>query len=42
MTGLAALTLGCSYVGFEIDQEQADASNARLEESEAHPPLFIT
>jgi DNA modification methylase len=29
-TGLAALELGCSYIGFEIDEQQVEASNARL------------
>lgn len=29
-TGIAALDLGCSYVGFEIDLDQVDASNSRL------------
>jgi len=29
-TGLAALNAGCSYVGFEIDSDQARASNKRL------------
>ncbi len=29
-TGLAALQLGCSYIGFEIDDLQVKASNARL------------
>jgi DNA modification methylase len=29
-TGMAALSLGCSYIGFEIDPEQVEASNARL------------
>ena len=33
-TGVAARRLGCSYVGFEIDEEQVDASNARLKEVE--------
>ena len=33
-TGIAALTLGCSYIGFEVDPEQVQASNKRLEESE--------
>jgi len=33
-TGLAALALGCSYVGFEIDPIQVDASNGRLIEQE--------
>jgi DNA modification methylase len=29
-TGLAALKLGCSYIGFEIDATHAEASNERL------------
>ena len=29
-TGMAALKLGCSYIGFEIDPEQVVASNDRL------------
>ncbi|MGH7986484.1 MAG: DNA-methyltransferase [Candidatus Binataceae bacterium] len=29
-TGIAALKLGCSYVGFEIDHEQVEAANDRL------------
>jgi DNA modification methylase len=29
-TGMAALGRGCSYIGFEIDPEQVEASNARL------------
>lgn len=29
-TGIAARRLGCSYIGFEIDPEQVEASNARL------------
>jgi DNA modification methylase len=29
-TGVAALRAGCSYLGFEIDQEQATSSNRRL------------
>ena len=29
-TGIAARKLGCSYIGFEIDPEQARASNDRL------------
>ena len=37
-TGLAALSLGCSYVGFEIDPAQVAASNARLEAAEGPPP----
>jgi DNA modification methylase len=31
-TGLAALELGCSYLGFEVDADQVEASNARLSE----------
>jgi DNA modification methylase len=31
-TALAAVELGCSYVGFEIDPEQAEAANARTAE----------
>lgn len=30
-TGIAALNLGCSYIGFEIDPIQVEASNRRLE-----------
>lgn len=29
-TGMAALRAGCSYIGFEIDPAQVEASNARL------------
>jgi DNA modification methylase len=29
-TGIAALKMGCSYLGFEIDPEQVEASNKRL------------
>jgi DNA modification methylase len=39
-TGLAALELGCSYVGFEIDPEQVSASNSRLIEAESRPSLL--
>lgn len=35
-TGMAALALGCSYIGFEIDPEQVEASNGRLASSQ-HP-----
>ncbi len=31
-TGLAALELGCSFIGFEIDPEQVVASNKRLDD----------
>ena len=30
-TGIASLTLGCSYIGFEIDPEHVDASNERID-----------
>lgn len=30
-TGIASLKLGCSYIGFEIDPDQVEASNARLQ-----------
>jgi DNA modification methylase len=36
-SGLAALSLGCSYVGFEIDPEQVAASNARLAAADGQP-----
>lgn len=39
-TGVAALKLGCSYVGFEIDPEQVEASNNRLQELQ--PRLTFT
>lgn len=32
-TGVAALRLGCSYIGFEIDLKQVTASNQRLQEA---------
>jgi DNA modification methylase len=37
-TGLAALSLGCSYVGFEIDPAQVAAANARLAAAEGLSP----
>ncbi|MES2671128.1 MAG: site-specific DNA-methyltransferase [Pseudomonadota bacterium] len=39
-TGLAALKLGCSYIGFEIDEEQVSASNNRLEKAVRNPALL--
>ena len=40
-TGIAALKLNCSYIGFEIDSVQADASNERLEALQFNDvPLF--
>lgn len=41
-TGLAALKLGCSYIGFEIDSEQVAASNERLKEALDNQELFTT
>jgi DNA modification methylase len=39
-TGVAAKKLGCSYIGFEIDPEQAAASNERLRSTTEETPLF--
>ena len=39
-TGIAALRLGCSYIGFEIDPEQVEASNQRLADEECRPAMF--
>jgi len=40
-TGVAAKHLNCTYVGFEIDPEQVEASNERLRECQTHElPLF--
>ena len=42
-TGIAALKLNCSYIGFEIDSEQVAAANDRLREVERTDlPLFRT
>lgn len=42
-TGIAALRLGCSYIGYEIDPLQVKASNKRLKEIEANDaPLLRT
>jgi len=38
-TGLAAVELACSFIGFEIDEEQVLAANERLAEREAAPKL---
>jgi DNA modification methylase len=35
-TGMAALRLGCSYIGFEIDPDQANASNQRLRDIQSN------
>jgi len=39
-TGIAAKKLLCSYIGFEIDPDQAAASNARLRQIEEQGWLF--
>lgn len=39
-TGVAALRLGCSYIGFEIDEDQVVASNKRLERLVKSPALL--
>ncbi|ETJ98089.1 site-specific DNA-methyltransferase [Propionimicrobium sp. BV2F7] len=39
-TGLAAVELGCSYIGFEIDPQQVEASNERLNKALSRPSLF--
>lgn len=39
-TGIVALEKGCSYIGFEIDPIQVEASNNRLKEMERNAPLF--
>ena len=40
-TGIAALKLGCSYIGFEVDTEQVTASNDRLAGiKETYQPLL--
>ncbi|RUO58669.1 DNA-methyltransferase [Pseudidiomarina marina] len=41
-TGLAALKLGCSYIGFEIDHEQVDASNERIQNAISELPLSLS
>lgn len=40
-TGIAAIALGCSYVGFEIDAEQVQASNDRLAAPSAVPMFAL-
>lgn len=39
-TGIAAKKMDCSYIGFEIDPVQVDASNKRLKEVVSEIPLF--
>jgi DNA modification methylase len=41
-TGIAAVKLKCSFIGFEIDSEQVIASNQRLFELSNKPSLFAT
>jgi DNA modification methylase len=38
-TGLAALALGCSYLGFEIDPDQVAAANLRLAAADPASPV---
>ena len=40
-TGLAALSLGCSYIGFEIDSEQVEASNERIRDATKQAELYF-
>lgn len=39
-TGIAAKRMDCSYIGFEIDPVQVEASNKRLKEVVPETPLF--
>lgn len=41
-TGIAAVKAGCSFLGFEIDESQVEAANARIEAAErpSPPTLF--
>lgn len=39
-TGIAALKSGCSYIGFEIDEDHVKASNARLKRVLDQPRLL--
>lgn len=40
-TGIAAVRLGCSFIGFEIDRDQVTASNERIRRIETEDvPLF--
>lgn len=39
-TGRAAKKLNCSYIGFEIDPEQVEASNQRLKHSNVNLKIF--
>ena len=39
-TGIAAIKLGCSYIGFEIDEEHVAASNKRLQLIRHDTPLL--
>jgi DNA modification methylase len=40
-TGIAALRLGCSFLGFEIDAEHVRASNERLRATAAEATAFL-
>jgi DNA modification methylase len=41
-TGVAALRLGCQYLGFEIDPVQVEASNKRLSDISFEPRLDLS
>lgn len=41
-TGIAAIRLGCSYIGFEIDHDQVEASNQRMHDVEPNPAQLFT
>jgi len=40
-TGIAAVRLGCSFLGFEIDSTQVDAANKRLAKAYPRPQRLI-
>lgn len=40
-TGVAAVKAGCSYIGFEIDPKQVEASANRIQEAISRAPLFL-
>ena len=41
-TGIASIKLGCSFIGFEIDSEQVEASNERLRKAPVILPFSQT
>ncbi|HXW44113.1 MAG TPA: site-specific DNA-methyltransferase [Streptosporangiaceae bacterium] len=40
-TGVAAISLGCSFVGFEVDESQVVAANARLAMAARRRPVSV-